>query len=59
MDWGEDAVCVPHDLVQLLQLSCGVAVLIHAAKVKPDAALPSSWCHKSHNFINPLNAQLK
>ena len=59
MDWGEDTVCVPHDLVQLLQLSCGVAVLIHAAKVKPDVALPSSRCHYIFNFFDSFNAKLE
>ena len=59
MDWGEDTVCVPHDLVQLLQLSCGVAVLIHAAKVKPDVALPSSRRHYTFNFLDSFNAELE
>jgi len=59
MDWGEDTVCVPHDLVQLLQLSCGVAVLIHAAKVKPDVALPSSRRHYLFNFLDSFNAELE
>ena len=59
MDWSEDTVCVPHDLVQLLQLSCGVAVLIHAAKVKPDVALPSSRCHYPFGFLDSFNAELE
>ena len=59
MDWGEDTVCVPHDLVKLLQLSCGIAVLIHAAKVKPDVALPSSRCHYTFNFLDSFNAELE
>ena len=59
MDWGEDTVCVPHDLVQLLQLSCGIAVLIHAAKVKPDVALPSSRRHYFFYFFDSFNAELE
>ena len=59
MDWGEDTVCVPHDLVQLLQLSCGVTVLVHAAKVKPDVALPSSRCHYSFGFLDSFNTELE
>ena len=59
MDWGEDTVCVPHDLVQLLQLSCGVAVLINAGKVQPDVAPPSTRCHYLFNFVDPFNAELE
>ena len=58
-DWGEDTVYVPHDLVKLLQLSCGVAVLIHTAKVKPDVALPSSRRHYLFCSLDSFNAELK
>ena len=59
MDWSEDTVCAPHDLVKLLQLSCGVAVLIHAAEIKPDVAPPSSRCHDMFGFLDTFNAELE
>ena len=59
MDWGKDTICAPHDLVKLLQLSCGVAVLIHTAKIKPDVAPPSSRCHDLFGFLDTFNAELE
>lgn len=58
-DRSEENITPLDDLVQLLQLSSWVFILVNASKVQPQVAFSNFRTERSPGFLDALDAQLK